>query len=103
MAATILYKTTALTFYARIIRKSDSFIWNVSADAFEEATSWAASKITMTEDAGTGQYPVEVPTTLPSGQPYDLVVYKQAGGSPVVADVVEVGFGNWVVGSIFGF
>ena len=100
MATKILYKDSGITFYARIIRKSDSYIWN--GTTFAAVVDWDDSVIEIEEDSNYGQYPVETPDTLPVGRPYDVVVYTQDGSQPENTDEVEESFGL-TQGSIFGF
>lgn len=89
------------TYYCRIVRRSDGYAWDTVAKAYAAEPNWSNSAIELTESDSEGQFPVIVPSELPAGV-VDVIVYKQAGGSPANPDGVE---SQWTItkGSIFGF
>lgn len=92
---------TGNTYYFRIIRRSDGKIWDNTALAFSDTTTWANSAINMAEKGTTGQYPVVIPASFPGGT-YTIAIYQQAGSAPINTDDVETSY-ETKVGSIFGF
>ena len=95
-----LYRTSGGIYYYRLIRSRDNIIWNNTTWILEAAPAWTDSVITITEISGQGVYPIIIPSALPKGYTYDLVVY--AGCDPVSTDVVDSGH-ILKHGSTFGF
>jgi len=92
---------TGSTYYIRIVRRSDGYIWDASALAYAATPVWEDSAIAIAETDEAGQFPVIIPSDLPAGV-VDVIVYKQSGSSPANTDDVQE---QWTVtkGSIFGF
>lgn len=91
------------TYYNRIIRRGDGSVWDATTGKMELNPTWAGSAVAMTErPANTGQYPVRIPSDLPKGHTYEIVVYLQAGSNPVNTDVPQDNY-ETKVGGIFGF
>ena len=99
-----LYRDSGDTYYYRLINRETGKTWNNSSEALEASPSWADSAISITEDPSSqGKYPVIIPETLPEDN-YDLIIYKQAGGTPAETDIPDKDSGYWLKwGSIFGF
>jgi hypothetical protein len=92
---------TGNTYYFRIIRRRDEYIWDSNAEEFAVDTSWANSVMEMSDVQSNGQYPVIIPEDFPSDT-YSIVIYQQVGGSPANTDDIETSY-ETKVGSIFGF
>lgn len=92
---------TSNTYYFRIIRRSDNYIWDTVAEAFAIDTTWANSAIEMSDAQMNGQYPVIIPADFPSST-YEITIYLQVGSAPAASDDVESTF-EVKVGSVFGF
>ena len=92
----ILHKTTGNTYYYRMVRIPDGYIWNNVLSVWAASVSLADSKITVTENAATGDYPLEIPSALTGSTRINLIVYVAADDS--VAYGKEISYG-----SIFGF
>ena len=60
------------------------------SNVVEVDPSWDESAVAMPETpTGSGQYPIPLPTELPAGHVYDVIVYVQAGGSPANSDAID--------------
>jgi len=92
------------TYYIRIIRRKDSYIWDpinqeiVAVDAI----TWEDSTTLLVEQGETGVFPVVVDKDIPAGT-YDIIAYKQLGSAPANTDDVEKEWETKLGGDIFGF
>lgn len=93
---------TGNVYYLTIVRQSDGWAWDNVGEEMSLNPSRANMAITLSEIGTSGRFPVVVPTDLPVGDIYNLVVYEQAGGSPAETDDVETSY-TISHGSIFGF
>ena len=86
-----IFRATGGTYYFRLIRISDGYIWNVQTGKYAIDTSWADSAVSMTErEVNLGQYPINLPANIDAAK-HDLVTYVQAGGSPATSDEIDLG------------
>jgi len=92
---------TGNTYYFRVVRRRDDYVWDTVAEAFAVDTSWANSANEMSDAQSNGHYPVIIPEDFPADT-YEIIIYKRGGGSPVNTDDVETSY-ETKVGSIFGF
>jgi hypothetical protein len=92
---------TGKVFYFRLVRRGDGYIWNDSSKKLENYPAWADSAILLFPKGTTGGYEVRIPWEVTSGHVYDVVIYEQAGGSPVVTDIVAQQY-DLKIGDIFG-
>jgi len=93
---------TGNTYYARLVRKADGFIWDPVNGEIVVAPSWADSVVLLEEVGGsTGQYKVPISAVVPR-YVYDVIIYLQAGSEPANTDDVQLQY-DTSVGSIFGF
>jgi len=94
---------TGSTYYLRIVRRVDSYVWDPTNKIVVPAGSipWAGSTTVLQEEDGTGVFPVIMPKEVPAGT-YDFVVYKMLGSMPQDTDDVER---QWETkkGGIYGF
>jgi hypothetical protein len=95
---------TGNTYYVRFVDADTGAIWDGVAGAMVAAASavWANCAIALADQAALGQYPITVPTNLPTGQRYDIVVHLQAGSVPINTDDIAEQY-QIMRGSIFGF
>ena len=97
-----VYEVTGRTYYCRFVRQDTGLIWDNVAEEMSAAPTWDDSVVEMVEVAGTGQYPIDVPTDLPRGVIYDVIVYLQDGSDLNNTDVIDSSY-VLKLGSIFGF
>lgn len=61
--------------YARIIRICDGYVWDSgSTETMLSNTSWANSRIQLTNNSTIGGIPITIPSALPAGE-YHMAVY----------------------------
>lgn len=81
---------TGATYYARVRRISDNYVWNTSGTpAFQVyATAQVANyDIAMTEEgSASGSYVGDFPTGITTPGDYGIEVFKRIGGSPAEGD-----------------
>lgn len=92
---------TGETYYFRLVHRGSGYIWDNTNEELAANPAWADMAISMTEVGTTGQYKVEIPAAVPAGI-YEVVIHKQAGGSPAKEDDVAETHES-KIGSIFGF
>lgn len=94
---------TSNTYYIRIVRRVDSYVWDPSNKKVvdESEVSWESSATVLVEEGLTGVFPIVISKDLPAGT-YDVIVYKQVGSVPQNTDDVEKQY-EFKQGSIFGF
>jgi hypothetical protein len=97
-----IYRTTGTTYYCRFIRRLDSYVWDDTNTQITAIPTWADSAVPLVEKTGLGIYQINIPSDLPTGSMYDVVVYLQSGIEPTSLDEVDVGF-QMKHGGIFGF
>ena len=92
---------TGLTYYALFVVKhtGESFDW--VADALAANPTRPDSAVLLGEVGTSGKFPIVVPTNLPTGKIYDVVVYLQAGTPAANTDDVQITY-TLNHGSIFG-
>ena len=92
---------TGSTYYALFVVKNtgESFDW--VADALVADPSRINSAVLLGEVGTSGKFPIVVPTNLPKGKIYDVVICLQAGVPAAVTDDVQTTY-TLNHGSIFG-
>lgn len=94
---------TGNTYYNRIVRRVDSYIWNPTSKKMlpVDLITWVDSVTVLQEEGTTGVYPIMISKDLPAGT-HDVIVYKQLGSVPQNTDDIERQF-ELKHGGIFGF
>ena len=91
---------TGGSYYYRLVRILDGFIWNNVLQVWAATVSWADSMVPVTEAAAGGDYPQVVPSGMNSGGRCTLILYTNTGAAStdVPAEKNEIN-----IGSINGF
>jgi len=84
MAIIRVFYQSNYTVYATI-RDRAGAIWNGSSFEGFSSGNWGNYDIQLTEDGTSGYYKGVFPAAIPAGY-YDLLFYRQAGGSPSMSD-----------------
>lgn len=94
---------TGNVYYIRIVRRSDSKVWNPTTKEMEYAllVNWIDSITYLVEDGTTGVFPIIIVKELPAGT-FDCIVFQQLGSEPANTDDVTKQF-EFKHGDIFGF
>lgn len=78
------YDVNGSTWYAVIVRASDGYWLNSSTFEDPVAANWSSYARSLTQKSTTGAYYADFPA-IAAGL-YDVVIYRQAGGSPETSD-----------------
>lgn len=85
----LLLPKSGTAWYIRLIAADDLRIWDNSALGLSAGTTWANSKVAMSDETTTvGGWTVTIPSTLPSRE-YYVMPCDQTGGTAVYTDWVE--------------
>ena len=93
---------TGNTYYTLFVVKNTGETFDWVADALAANPTRPNSAVLLGEVGTSGKFPIVVPTNLPRGKIYDVVICKQAGATAAEADVVEATF-RMPYGGAFGF
>ncbi len=96
----VIQKATGASYYFRLVRIADNYIWNDTLKVWAETVAWSDSMITITESNASGDYPLPIPTGFTGTGDANITVYTNvsADNTDVIAYGREMSFG-----SIFGF
>ena len=76
---------SGLTVYGFIRDEATGLIFNGTSMVTWNASNWATYAVALIEQTGSGYYSASFPSGLPPST-YSVVLYQQAGGSPVSTD-----------------
>jgi len=95
---------TGNEYYIRIVDDDTGNVWDAIAEEMVAPAVgvWADEAIELVEQGSTGQFPIVIPTDLPTGYRYNIVIYKIAGSEAANTDDIEKQM-QVMRGSIFGF
>ncbi len=93
---------TGNVYYNLFVNHRTGAAWNWVTDAMEDDPARPDSAVLLGEIGLSGRFPIIVPTNLPKGILYDVVVYLQAGTPAANSDDLETSY-SFQHGSIFGF
>jgi len=96
----IIQKVTGASYYYRLVRLLDGYIWNNVLGVWAATVAWADSMITVTESNASGDYPLVIPTTMNGSGDANLTVYTLVAGNKTDAIAYEQ---QVRIGGIFGF
>lgn len=93
---------TGNTYYALFVVKAMGKSFNWVTDELEDNPSRPDSAVLLGEVGDSGKFPIVIPTNLPAGKIYDVVICRQAGTPANVTDDVQITY-TLNHGSRFGF
>ena len=93
---------TGNTYYNIFVNKRTGETWNWVTETMDADPSRPDSAVLLGEVGTSGKFPIIVPTNLPKGILFDVVVYLQAGTPAANTDDLETSY-SFQHGSIFGF
>jgi len=93
---------TGNEYYVRFVVDDTGQAWDDVNEKLSLSSNWVDEAIELVEQGLTGQYPIVIPTDLPTGKRYNIVIYKLVGSEAQSTDDIEKQY-QVMRGSIFGF
>lgn len=88
--------TTGLTVYAHILN-SQAKLWNGTTFESYTGSNYSSYTVTMTEQGTSGVFVGNFPSTITTSDNYQLIYYRQSGGSPATGDtIISAGYITWI-------